>query len=110
MKIYTQLIQEEKYQIYVLMKTRHKQTEISRILCRDKSTISRELRRDRGLRSYQPGQAQWLALQCRQSRVHIRIGAETGHWVEHLLQDPRGLESGAYQSLAESADKYLNQP
>ena len=40
---YTQLTQEERYQIYALMKAGHNQSEIAAVLGRDKSTISREL-------------------------------------------------------------------
>ncbi len=60
MKQYTQLPQEERYQIYALNKAEHNQTEIAMILSRDKSTIIRELRRNSGLRGYRPRQAQRL--------------------------------------------------
>jgi len=43
MRGYTQLTQEERYQIYTLKKAGHSQTEIATLLERDKSTISREL-------------------------------------------------------------------
>ncbi len=54
MRGYTQLTQEERYQIYVLKKAGHNQTVIASLLGRDKSTISRELRRNRGLKGYRP--------------------------------------------------------
>ena len=57
MRGYTQLTQEERYQIYALNKAGHSQTEIATLLERDKSTISRELRRNRGLKGYRPKQA-----------------------------------------------------
>ena len=44
------------------MKAGHNQTEITRILEVHKSTISRELRRNRGLHGYRPQQAEWLAV------------------------------------------------
>ncbi len=44
------------------MKAGHNQTEIARILEVHKSTISRELRRNRGLRGYRPQQAERLAV------------------------------------------------
>lgn len=53
---YTQLTQEERYQFFALMKAEHKQTEIAMILNRHKSTISREIRRNTGLRGYRPQQ------------------------------------------------------
>ena len=42
MKQYTQLTQEERYQISALLKAEHDQTEIAMILRRHKSTISRD--------------------------------------------------------------------
>ena len=48
----TQLTQEERYQIEALLKMGHHQSEIAVVLNRDKSTISREVRRNRGLRGY----------------------------------------------------------
>lgn len=54
MKRYTQLTQEERYQIYILMKEEYIQTEIANLLEINKSTISRELRRNRGLKGYRP--------------------------------------------------------
>ncbi len=62
MRQYTQFIQEQRYQIYALTKAGHNQTEIARILEVHKSTISRELRRNRGLRGYCPQQAERLAV------------------------------------------------
>lgn len=58
---YTHLTREERYQIYALKKAGHKQHEIAKLLERSKSTISRELARNRGGRGYRPKQAQWLA-------------------------------------------------
>jgi len=54
MRGYTQLTQEERYQIYILNKAEYNQAEIAELLERDKSTISRELRRNRGLKGYRP--------------------------------------------------------
>ena len=61
MRDYTQLTSEERYQIEALLKADHNQTEIAAVLKRHKSTISREVGRDRGLRrGYRPKQAQQL--------------------------------------------------
>ena len=85
--MYTQLTQEERYQIHALMKAGHNQTEIARVLGRHKSTISREIRRNRGLRGYRPKQAQRLSSERRQAKAKPRIG--TAHWalVENLLKE-----------------------
>lgn len=85
--MYTQLTQEERYQIYALMKAGHNQTEIAMVLQRHKSTIGREIRRNRGLRGYRPKQAQRLSSERRQAKAKPRISAP--HWalVEDLLQE-----------------------
>ena len=54
---YKHLSQVERYQIYALMKAGHDQTQIARLLDRHKSTISREISRNRGLKGYRPKQA-----------------------------------------------------
>ena len=45
---YTQLTQEQRYQIYSLKKIAHSQTEIAACIGVHKSTIGRELRRNQG--------------------------------------------------------------
>ena len=47
MKPYAQLTQVQRYQIYALMKAGHKQIHIARLIGVHKSTINRELRRNR---------------------------------------------------------------
>lgn len=54
---YTHLTQAERYQIAILNKAGHDQSEIARVMNRHSSTISRELRRNRGQRGYRPKQA-----------------------------------------------------
>ncbi|WP_296700723.1 helix-turn-helix domain-containing protein [Rhodoferax sp.] len=54
---YTHLTRDERYQIAILAKASHGQSAIAQLINRDKSTISRELRRNRGLRGYRPKQA-----------------------------------------------------
>jgi len=71
---YTQLTQEERYQIYILKKAEYSQAQIAELLERDKSTISRELRRNRGLKGYRPQQAHNLALRRRYDKAQPRIG------------------------------------
>jgi IS30 family transposase len=83
---YKQLTQEERYQISALLKAGHDQSEIAMILNRDKSTISRELQRNTGLRGYRPMQAQRLADERRQSKVKTRITDTAWTNVERLLR------------------------
>ena len=56
----TQLTQDQRYQIQVLMKAGLNQTETVLIVCVHKSTICREFKRNTGLRWYRPKQAHRL--------------------------------------------------
>ena len=85
MRDYTQLTQEEHSQIEALLKVGHPQSEIATVLKRHKSTISREVGRNRGLRGYRPQQAQHLALARREAKARIAPG--TWEWVESLLRE-----------------------
>ena len=62
MRTYKQHTQEQRYQIYALMKMGHNQTEIAEVVSVHKSTFRRELQRNRGQRGYRPKQAHQLAL------------------------------------------------
>ncbi len=53
---YKHLSQAERYQIHALMKAGHHQSQIAKLLDRQKSTISRELSRNIGSRGYRPKQ------------------------------------------------------
>ena len=66
MRTYTQLTQEQRYQIYALKKMGHKPSQIASCLGVHKSTLSRELRRNSGLRSYRPTQSRtyWVGKQA----------------------------------------------
>ena len=70
---YTQLTREQRYQIYALKKAGHNQTQIALMIGCHKSTISRELRRNCGLKGYRPYQADELAYdrQCEAYRARI---------------------------------------
>jgi IS30 family transposase len=83
---YTQLTQEERYQIYALKKAGHIQAEIAELLNRDKSTISRELRRNCGLKGCRPQQAHTLALARRYDKARPRIGGPVWQQVEELIR------------------------
>jgi IS30 family transposase len=85
MRTYRQLTQVQRYQIYALKKTGHSHTEIAEVIGVDKSTVSRELKRNRGGCGYRPQQAHSLAMERRQKGVP-RITPETWAVVERLLQ------------------------
>ena len=65
MSVYTQLTQEQRYHIYAFMKAGFLQTAIATEIGVHKSTISRELRRNRGKKGYRPKQAHVMALERR---------------------------------------------
>ena len=82
---YTQLTQEQRYQIHSLLKMGHNQTEIAVCLGIHKSTISRELRRNMGLRGYRPKQAHQKAL-SRGNHSRNRLMPETWAVIEAKIR------------------------
>jgi IS30 family transposase len=85
MRTYAQLTQEQRYQIYALKKTGHSPSEIAAVIGVHKSTVGRELKRNRGKRGYRPQQAQNLARERRQKGAP-RISTETWATVERLVR------------------------
>lgn len=81
---YKQLTHEQRYQIYALLKIGHTQTEIARVIQRHKATISRELKRNAGLRGYRPKQAHEYAL-TRRNHTQKRIQMETWELVDEKI-------------------------
>lgn len=84
---FTQLTCEQRYQIYALLKAEQTQTEIAAIVGCHKSTISRELRRNRGQKGYRPQQAQKLACQRQRGCHQQRIAPQTWQKVAALLRE-----------------------
>ena len=89
MKSYQQLTQDQRYQIYAFLKAGFSQSHIARQLGVDRSTIWREVNRNRGQRGYRPKQAQQFAEARRKTKENAtRIAIETWQQVEaHLRQD-----------------------
>jgi len=85
MRTYTQLTRVQRYQISTLLKAGHMQSEIAHHMKVHKSTISRELRRNRGLRGYRPKQAHQFALKRRKKPLY-RIDAFTWVLIEALIR------------------------
>lgn len=82
---YTQLTCEQRYQIKALLTMGHNQTQIAKAIGVDKSTISRELDRNRGQRGYRPKQAQRFAEERRHTS-NKRIAETTWKVVEELIR------------------------
>lgn len=73
---YTHLTQDERYQIAILAKAGHDRSDIARVMERHKSTISREMTRNRGARGYRPKQAH-VRSKFRAAQNGPRVAAET---------------------------------
>jgi len=84
MRTYTQLTKEQRYQISALLRTGQSQSEIARIIGVDKSSISREIKRNKGKRGYRPKQADVKA-QARKNKSKVHIGVEQWEQVDRLL-------------------------
>ncbi len=85
MSTYTQLTREQRYQIYALKKLGHAQTIIADTVGVHKSTVSRELSRNRGGKGYRPKQAHERAIHRREAKSSTRITPETWNYIEQLL-------------------------
>ena len=86
MNTYTQLIEQERYQIYALKQAGQKNSEIAAFLGRHKSTISREVERNKSMGEYQPEQAHRLTLNRRRAKIRPRFAGSVWKQVELLLQ------------------------
>ena len=96
MKRYTQLNQEQRYQIYGLHKAGWNQTRIAEEMGVNKSTISREFRRNQGRRGWRPGQAQHLRDERKQACINGKQFS-SAEWaeVERLIRADLSPEQAA---------------
>lgn len=84
---YTQLTENERYQIYSLRTEDYSQLDIAIHLNRSPATISRELKRNKGQKGYRPKQAHEHALYRRFSaRKATKITPEIYTWIEKLIR------------------------
>ena len=87
MSQYTQLTQEQRYQIYAFLKAGFLQREIACEIGVHKSTISREIRRNRGQKGYRSKQAHSMALQRRrEANKSIKMTAEIIVLIDRYLR------------------------
>lgn len=85
MKHYKHLTQAQRYQISALLKTGISQSHIARIVEVDKSTINRELKRNKGKRGYRPKQANTFAC-ARKAKNSKTITDLAWSYIEELLK------------------------
>ena len=86
MNHYRQLTREQRYQISGLMKAGSNQTQIAVEVGVHKSTISRELTRNRGRCGYRPQQAQRRASERQRAHDRTRITPEQWRHIEALIE------------------------
>ena len=84
---YTQVTEIERYQIKAYLTAGYTQQAIANELNRTPSTISRELKRNTGLRGYRPQQANRLANERKQRHSHLIISDMTWRQVVNLLKE-----------------------
>jgi IS30 family transposase len=85
MRTYSQLTYEQRYQIFALLTTKHTGTEIAEVIGMHKSTVSRELRRNRSQRGYRPRRAHQLSIGRRRKTRH-RIIPETWALIDYHIR------------------------
>ena len=96
MQSYKQLTENERYQIYTMKSLGYNQKEIAKHVKRSASTISRELKRNTGLRGYRPKQAQHLSDERRQNAYkHRKLTSEVCGWIDHLIKQQLSPEQVA---------------
>jgi IS30 family transposase len=83
---YGQLTDEERIEMYAMRQAGRSQNAIARALGRDKSTVSREIRRNRGQRGYRPKQAHQMAHQRREKPRTHKMTAPVTAYVEQKLK------------------------
>jgi IS30 family transposase len=86
MKKYQQLTLEQRYQIHALLKAGQPKSEIARIIGMHKSTIGRELTRNRSRCGYRPKYAHRLARQRIAGKAKPRITEDTWREVDQKLK------------------------
>lgn len=85
MRIYTQLTHIQRYQIYALLNIGHSNTGIAQTIGVHKSTIGREIKRNRGQKGYRPKQAHQIAME-RRDKAKKRISAADWEGIDQLIK------------------------
>jgi IS30 family transposase len=93
MREYRQLTEEDRIEIYAMKQAGKQQNIIAAAIGVAPSTISRELKRNTGLRGYRPKQAQQKALQRRlNARKAVKMTPETITYIETKLSQQHSPE------------------
>jgi IS30 family transposase len=88
MRTFNHLTQEERYHIYIMHKKKTSLGEIAKDMGRNKSTISRELRRNKGKCGYRYQQAQIKAQRCHIDKPKaIKLDEEMKRVITPLIEE-----------------------
>lgn len=87
MRAYHRLTEGKRNQIYALKKAGLSQQAIADQIGVHKTTIYRELERNKGLRGYRPKQAHRLACSRQSSISRTRISEARWRWIENMLRE-----------------------
>jgi IS30 family transposase len=86
-KTYTRLTEDERYQIYEGVTEKSSHREIAALINKHHGTVSREVKRNRGLRGYRPKQAQEKTEERDQNRPrHIKLTDEVQFLITENIQ------------------------
>ncbi len=87
MKRYTHLTEHERYLIYLMNKQHYTQAEIVETMCRSKSTISREIKRNTGGKGYRYQQAHEFAqMRHKKKYKHIKLNDKLRRYIQQNLE------------------------
>ena len=104
---YKQLTRIQRYQIYALLKTGQRQATVAKVLNVHRSTINRELRRNKGQRGYRPAQAHSIAIKRHYKHIPKITRAD---WaiVEAKLREPRVKDFHELNEITNFSGFYKN--
>lgn len=96
MKKKEHLTSGQRYEIQALLKARHSQSEIARVVGKDKSVISREIRRNGGKRGYSAARAQKMAEERKERYGRARkfteaVRKEVERWLRQEQYSPEQI-------------------
>ena len=105
MKHYSQLTPEQRYIIYSMLKIGLTQSMIAKVIGVDKSTVSRELKRNSGKRGYRPKQADAFAKDRQQGKSKDRIDNIAWSFIKLLIENdwfPKQIQGWMKEHLSYS--------